>query len=73
MVRRKAEEVTGQPYPTAKRYKPSTTEKGFIRLQVTLSDSAFDSLRSSAIENNRSLSMEARTMIEAAIKASKSR
>ena len=66
---KRASEVTGQPYPAAKRYKPSVTEKGFIRLQVTLTDSAFDSLRASAVGNNRSLSMEARTMIECALRA----
>ena len=68
---KKASEVTGTHYPAPKRYSVAPlTQKGFVRLQVTLPALAFGSLRMSAVENNRSLSMEARTMIEAALRAS---
>ena len=48
---------------------PAAWARELARITITLNDSCFQALKSSAIENNRSLSMEARTMIEAAIKA----
>ena len=46
---------------------------GKTKLNIIVPDELFDDLKSSAIANNRSLSMEARTMIECALRAQKAK
>ena len=47
--------------------------KGKTKLNIIVSEELFADLKSSAIANNRSLSMEARTMIECALRAQKAK
>ena len=52
---------------------PAAWARELARVTITLHDSSFKALKISAIENNRSLSMEARTMIECALRAQKAK
>ena len=47
--------------------------KGKTKLNIIVPDELFSDLKMSAIANNRSLSMEARTMIECALRAQKAK
>jgi len=52
---------------------PAAWARELARITITLNDTSFKALKISAIENNRSLSMEARTMIECALRAQKAK
>ena len=47
--------------------------RGKTKLNIIVPDELFSDLKMSAIANNRSLSMEARTMIECALRAQKAK
>lgn len=54
--------ATGTPVPW---------RRDLLRVAVTLHEGTFSEVKISAMRNNRSLSQEIRTMVEAAVRASK--